>query len=260
MFRYLRLILNCVFMCILSLSSLNLYAHFQALIPSRNILTIETGKKIDFMVQFTHPTMGGPLMSMGKPIQFAVIAPRGKQDLIKTLKLENTNEKNTYTAQYIAQRPGDYVFFLEPTPYWEPIEGIMIIQYTKVVVNAFGIEEGWDTEVGLPVEIIPLTRPYGLWVGNLFSGIVKKQGQAVPYAEVEVEFFNDGNVKPPSPPFITQIIKADANGVFHYAMPQAGWWGFAALIMGDKSLQNPQGDMVPVEQGGVIWVHTHPMQ
>ena len=57
----------------------------------------------------------------------------------------------------------------------------MIIHYTKVVVNAMGAEEGWDTLVGFPVEIEPLVRPYGLWTGNAFRGIVKKHGEPVPF-------------------------------------------------------------------------------
>lgn len=40
-------------------------------------------------------------------------------------------------------------------------------------MNALGLEEGWDSEIGLETEIVPLTRPYGLWTGNVFTGMVK---------------------------------------------------------------------------------------
>jgi len=127
------------------------------------------------------------------------------------------------------------------------------------VVDAFGAEAGWDAMVGFPVEIEPLVRPYGLWTGNLFRGIVRKGGEPVPFAEVEVEWRNDGSVRPPADPFITQVIKADAAGVFAYAMPRAGWWGFAALVEGDRPMTNPDGELVPVEQGALIWVRTRDM-
>ena len=136
----------------------------------------------------------------------------------------------------------------------------MIIHYTKVVVDAFGAGEGWDADVGLPVEIAPLVRPYGLWTGNLFRGVVEKRGEPVPYAKVEVEWRNDGSLTPPSDPFITQVIKADANGVFSYAMPRAGWWGFAALLQGDIPMKNPDGREVPAEAGALIWVHARDMR
>ena len=64
----------------------------------------------------------------------------------------------------------------------------------------------------------------------------------------------------PFDPYITQVIKADAHGVFAYAMPRAGWWGFAALITGEQKLKNPSGALKPVEQGGLIWVKTRDMK
>ena len=137
----------------------------------------------------------------------------------------------------------------------------MIVHYTKVVVNAMGMEEGWDEMAGFPVEIEPLVRPYGLWKGNAFRGIVKQNGKPVPFAEIEVEYLNtDKAVKTPSDPFITQVIKADANGAFTYVMPRAGWWAFAALIDGDELMTNPAGKKVPVELGALMWVKTVDMK
>ena len=41
-----------------------------------------------------------------------------------------------------------------------------------------------------------------------------------------------------SDPYVTQIVKADEKGVFTYAMPYAGWWGFAALHTSKKKIKN----------------------
>jgi cobalt/nickel transport protein len=211
-------------------------------------------------LRFTHPMERGPLMNMAAPAQFGVVGPAGREDLSASLTVHTSAENHTYSARYALKQPGDYVFFVVPAPYWEPSEGVMIVHYTKVVVSAFGAETGWDTEIGLPVEIIPLTRPYGLWSGNLFTGIVKRRGQPVPFAPIEVEWRNDGSVTPPAAPFVTQIVKTDGNGVFSYAMPRAGWWGFAALLEGDAPLPNPAGQAVPVEAGALIWVQTQDMK
>jgi cobalt/nickel transport protein len=234
-------------------------AHFQELIPSTNILTAETGHAVTLEMRFTHPMERGPLMDMAEPVRVWALSPAGEEDLGAALQARELDGKRFYRLDYRVKQPGDYVFALEPAAYWEPAEGVMIVHYTKVVVSAFGAEEGWDAELGLPVEIAPLVRPYGLWAGNLFRGIVKKDGQPVPFAEVEVEWRNDGSVTPPSDPYITQVIKADPNGVFSYAMPRAGWWGFAALVEGDEPMPNPQGDEVPVELGGLIWVQVMEM-
>jgi len=123
-----------------------------------------------------------------------------------------------------------------------------------------GKEDGWEKEVELKTEIVPLTRPFGLWAGNVFQGIVKMNGKAVPYSEVEIEYYNpDSKIKAPEEPYVTQVIKADANGVFTYAMPKAGWWGFSAINTTDYTLKR-DGKEYPVEIGAVFWVRTREMR
>ncbi len=235
-------------------------AHFQELIPSVDLVNEETGNEIALDLTFTHPMERGPAMAMEPPVRFGVLGPSGLEDLRETLIPVTVDDQPAFRAEYRITQPGGYQFFVEPAPYWEPAEGVMIVHYTKVVVDAFGAEEGWDDLVGLPVEIQPLTRPYGLWTGNLFRGIVLADGAPVPFAEVEVEWKNDGTVSIPADAFVTQVIKADAQGVFAYAMPRAGWWGFAALIEAEEPMPNPSGEAVPVERGGLIWVHTRDMR
>lgn len=237
----------------LSLSPLLAHAHFQEIIPNADIVAEDGDHVVSLDLTFTHPMEGGPVMEMGKPVRMGVVSPAGHQDLTKALVATKKGDgKTAYTLSHKLTEPADYVFYVEPAPYWEPGEGKNIIHYAKVVVD-LGSGEGWDKLVGLPVEIEPLVRPYGLWTGNLFRGIVRKDGKPVPFAEIEVEWKNDGSVKAPSDPFVTQVIKADSQGQFAYAMPRAGWWGFAALVDGKKS-KTPDGKLVPTELGGLIWV------
>jgi cobalt/nickel transport protein len=244
----------------LSLIAAPAQAHFQELIPSTDLVSGATGKTITLDLTFTHPFEGGPVMEMGTPAQFGVLANGGKQDLKSSLVLRPIQGKSAYQAKYAVSAPGDYVFYVEPSPYWEPTERKMIVHYAKVVVDAFGADEGWDAMVGLPVEIQPLVRPYGLWTGNVFRGVVRRDGEPVPFADVEVEWRNDGTVKAPADAFVTQLIKADAQGVFAYAMPRAGWWGFAALTQSDETMKSPAGEMVPVERAALMWVNTVDMK
>lgn len=243
----------------LLLTTLPSFAHFQELIPSTDIVTTPAQSKLDLDLVFTHPMEMGPVMQMQQPTQFGVVGPDGKQDLLTTLQANSAHGSQSFKSQYQIKKPGDYLFYLEPAPYWEPAEGKMIIHYTKVVVDAYAMEDNWDAEVGFPVEIEPLTRPFGLWTGNQFRGVVKQNGKAVPFAEIEVEWMNDGSVTAPADVYVTQVIKADANGTFSYAMPRAGWWAFAALIDGNE-MKNPQGKMVPTELGALIWVKTRDMK
>jgi cobalt/nickel transport protein len=235
------------------------WAHFGVIIPSDDIVSKEDKKDITIQIKFMHP-FEGHYMNMEIPKAFGVMVDGKKQDLLQTLKKNVVKGFTTWEASYKIKKPGDYVFFVEPAPYWEPAEESFIIHYTKVIVNALGLEKGWDSEVGLKTEIVPLTKPYGLWAGNVFQGIVKVDGKPVPYAEVEVEYYNEGGkVKAPDEPYITQVVKSDANGVFTYAMPKAGWWGFAALNTADFKLKH-EGKEYPVEIGAVLWVKTREMK
>lgn len=250
-----------VFLLLLLCAAMPAMAHFQVILPNPALVTADGSRNVALRFVFTHPMEQGPVMEMGTPVQAGVLIMGEKHDLADTLQAVQIDGKTAYEATYPVKAPGDHVFYIEPAPYWEPAEEKMIIHYTKVIVNAYGEEEGWDAAVGFPVEIEPLVRPYGLWTGNIFRGIVTKDGQPVPFAEIEVEYYNeDSAVAIPADAFVTQVIKADANGVFSYAMPKAGWWGFAALLDGDEQLPNPDGQMVDVELGALIWVQTVDME
>ena len=244
-----------------SLTAPRAEAHFQMLLPSADVVSAAGGRTVDLQILFTHPMEAGPVMEMGPPRQFGMLVGGRKHDLLGALEPKKIDGKTAYTASVPLARPGDHVFYVEPAPYWEPGEGKMIVHYTKVVVDFMGREVGWDQLVGFPVEIEPLVRPYGLWTGNTFRGIVRRNGRPVPFAEIEVEYHNEGGrVKPPNDSFVTQVIKADASGVFSYTMPKAGWWGFAALVDGDEKMEGPDGEPVDVELGGLIWVKTVDME
>ena len=143
---------------------------------------------------------------------------------------------------------------MEPEPYFEPAEDTYIIHYTKTAVAAFGGEEGWDEPLGLKTEIVPLTRPFGNYAGNVFQGRVLLDGKPVPGAEVEVESYNKAKGHTaPNEYFVTQVVKADENGVFSYGVPWAGWWGFAALNTAKEKLDY-KGEPKPIELGAVLWL------
>ena len=54
--------------------------------------------------------------------------------------------------------------------------------------------------------------------------------------------------------YVTQVVKADQNGVFAYGVPWAGWWGFAALNTADEKMDY-KGEGKSVELGAVLWVN-----
>lgn len=238
-------------------AALPVSAHFLQLIPSADVLP--EGGEVTLDLVFTHPFEGGPVMAMERPASVGVLAGGRAVDLAPALVEAPQGGAMAWRLTHDLAEPGAAVFHVTPQPYWEPAEGKYIVQYTKVVVDGFASGEGWDAAAGLPVEIRPLTRPTGLWAGNAFTGVVTKAGASVPFAEVEVEFVNDGTVAAPNDAFVTQVLTADANGTFTYAMPRAGWWGFAALLEGDARMTSPEGAGVPVEEGALIWIRATAM-
>ncbi len=229
-------------------------AHFGMIIPSDSMVCQGEKSVITLDVRFWHPMEGIP-MSLERPVKFGVMANGKKTDMTGKLRPVTIKDHKAWTLEYKVKRPGVYIFYMEPKPYWEPAEDKYIIHYTKTVVTAFGLDEGWDNEVGLKAEIVPISRPYGLYAGNVFQGIVKVDGKPVPFAEVEVEYYNeDGKFQPPNEYMVTQTLKADQNGLFTYAAPRAGWWGFAALTT-SKTPMKHNGVNKDVELGAVIWVH-----
>lgn len=228
-------------------------AHFGMVIPSDNMILQDEARTLDIQLSFSHPfeMVGMPLV---KPEGFFVVKAGEKKELKETLTETRVMGHTAWKAAYAVTRPGAYAFVMEPKPYWEAAEDCFIIHYTKTIVAAFGDDEGWDDELGLKTEMVPLAKPFGLYAGNVFQAIVKLNGQAVPYAEIEVEYFNQGKkVRAPSDYMVAQTIKADQNGVFTYAVPAAGWWGFAALNSSDEKMMHDTGEK-DVELGAVLWV------
>jgi len=264
-------------------TTMSSWGHFQLLYTPKSALTTDDPDKVNLLVVFTHPFEAGHTMDIGMdasgkihpPKAFGVLHKDKKADLLKELKpidfksLSNTG-KGYELKGFGLKGMGDFVFYLDPGPYYEKSEDKYIEQCTKVILNRGGAPTNWEKPAGLPVEILPLSKPYGLWTGNVFRGVVvkKKGDKYVPVAdaEIEVEYLNhaiSGNafaeeaaVKAPQDAFVTQTILADKNGQFSYAIPKAGWWGFCALEAGGEL----KHDGKPLSLDAVIWVQAQDMK
>ena len=247
--------------CALSFSA---SAHFQLLYTPDLLRT--KGGEINLKMPFTHPAASGHVMAVDKPEAFYMIKKGKKTDLINTISdiewQSSVDKGHAYQADVKLRGLGDYVFIVQPSPYFEAEEDIYIQQLTKTIVNVGNLPTDWNEDFGLSAEIVPLTKPYAIYEGGIFSAVVKSNGKPVPFAGIEVEFMNyvpemDKNqfaktpiMTPPSEIFVTQTIYADANGTFHFSLLKAGQWGFAALGVGEKKTYKGK----ELSQDAVIWV------
>lgn len=228
--------------------------HFGMIIPSYPMVMEKSLSKLSLDIAFAHP-FGRQGMDMAKPRSVIVSRDGQKVDLTAALTPMRYLDKDAWFCQFDIERPGVYQFAVIPEPYYEAAEDTFIIHYAKTIVGAFGSEDGWETPLGLPVEIVPLSRPFGNYAGNVFTGVVLKDGKAAANVVVEVENLNlEGKHVAPNPYFETQVVRTDANGAFNFAIPWTGWWGFAALVDGDEKIKKDENDK-PVELGGIIWVN-----
>ncbi|MBN2964406.1 DUF4198 domain-containing protein [Sulfurospirillum sp. T05] len=244
-------------------------AHFQMLYTPESAL--EKPTNIELRHVFNHPFADEHTMDIAGIESFVVINKEQEKNLLDTLKpIEfkgNANSGKAYASTYQARRMGDHVFIITPAPYYEKNEDAYIQQITKTVVNVAGAPSDWDATFNLKAEIVPLTKPYAIWAGGTFTGIVMSEGKPVPFAEIEVEYLNHDvdlttnsmgkpHVEAPQDAFVTMGIKANKDGEFTFGIPKAGWWGFAALGVGpDDEYKGKE-----LSQDAVIWVQAKEMK
>ncbi len=253
-------------------------AHFMMTYTPETVL--EKAKDIDMRIVFTHPAEAGHTMDMGGVKEFYALHKRGDSEVkkidfkgaLKEITWKNPESSNKAYAAQIAKKDiksmGDYMFVMVPGYYFEKEEETYMQQITKLLVNVGGIPGNWSEPAGLPCEIVPMAKPYGLWTGNVFQAQVLSEGKPVANAEIEVEYMSHKpdlkknglakkcDVEYPNDVLVTQTIVTDSNGVFSFGLPRAGWWGFAALGVGPEK-QHEGKDM---SQDAVIWVQAVDMK
>jgi cobalt/nickel transport protein len=174
-----RLYVTIILIAMLLVFSSSSYAHFGMIIPSDSMVMQGDTRDVLITVSFSHPfEMVG--MDMEKPEKFELFLRGKKNDLLSILKETKAMGRKAWALNYRINRPGVYWFHVEPKPYWEPSEDCYIVHYTKTIIAAFGEDSGWDEPLGLKTEIVTLTRPFGLYEGNLFRGIVLVDGKPAP--------------------------------------------------------------------------------
>jgi cobalt/nickel transport protein len=225
-------------------------AHFLTFMSSTDNVTSRDNSNITLDAMFIHPFEQSG-MTMEKPVGIYFANKKEQLPLEETKKFDHKAWKTSYKIK----KPGVYKFYVQPQAYFEPAEEKFIVHVPKLIVSAYGLEDGWDEPIGLKYEIIPLSKPFGLYAGNSFSGRVLHNGKAASNVEVEVELYNEFGLKAPSDAHVTQVVKTDDNGVFSFTMNHKGWWGFAALI--EEGEKEYKGKKYPIENGALIWIKAY---
>jgi len=220
-------------------------------------------KEITVSIAFGHP-FAQKAVDMDLVQMFAAIAHSAKEDgqpvrseFLDVLTPAKYLEKNAWIATIPLPEPGLYQFVVETRPYWEEAQDSFLQQFAKTLVPVRGCEIGWEIPAGLKLEILPLTRPFGLIAPALFTGRILLDSKILPDAPVRIEYLNEDKRTVPGPYHQTQYVRSDERGIFSFVCPHPGWWGFAAVAKGDP-LKGSDGQAKDTELAGVLWLYVDP--
>jgi cobalt/nickel transport protein len=245
-------------------------AHFSMLLPQ--VPACKKGEAVTVVYQWGHP-FEHQVFDALPPVRLQVMAPDGKGRVL-TKFLEKTKVKGdgkdvaVYQFQFTPPERGDYTFLLNTPPIWMPEEREFLQDTVKVVLHVQA-QKGWDAADDQQLQIVPLTRPYGLQAGMVFQARVLDQpaigfGGPMPGKPAVSQpglpvFIERYNPQPPKvlPPdeLITFTAKTDPNGVVTCTLPSAGWWCIAAQR--DAGRRPYEGKNYPVRQRVILWVHVN---
>ena len=183
-------------------SALPAMAHFQVYWPQIEGCYAKPGEAITWRYFWGHPFE--MLISDAQPPKFFMFTPqRQKENLeVKEISLKDQGsgqDRKAFEVEYKPPGPGDYYLCLEAPPYFIPEDQVFWQDYVKEPLHVQSAK-GWDQLVGLPVEIVPLTKPYGWPAGSVFKGQALAKNLALTRATVEIEKFNGFFVPPTGSP------------------------------------------------------------
>ncbi|OGP71704.1 MAG: hypothetical protein A2Y80_09160, partial [Deltaproteobacteria bacterium RBG_13_58_19] len=185
--------------------------------------------------------------------------------VVKKIQLQDQEKgemRQAYELEYTPEEPGDYYLCLESPPNFIPEEKVFRQDYVKEIWHVVN-EKGWDQTVGLELEIVPITRPYGWPAGSVFQGKALFKGKPLKGAKVEIEKFHGFYISPDNypkdrfgeenAPLITRVTRSDAQGYLFCTLDSPGWWIIS--VSHPDGNKTREGKPYPVEKRGCLWVY-----
>ncbi|MDE5833389.1 MAG: DUF4198 domain-containing protein [Desulfovibrio sp.] len=181
-----------------------------------------------------------------------------RRDLLGDLEEIRHLDTKAWGANAALDKPGLYQFIMETKPWWDEEEGIFFRQQAKVIAPVLGVEEGWDRPVGQPLEITPLTRPFGLTAPALFSGVILKDGKPRAGSVVEMGYINSPKQKVPTDWHRVFKTKTDERGKFSFVLNRPGWW-YCQVNAPASPLKGPDGQLKETQESSLLWLYVDAM-
>ncbi len=238
------------------------FAHFPML--TCDTIFGESNQPVQIVFAVGHPYEQEYENAM-KPERVTAILPNGNtMDLTAQLQEKKIPYKGesviAWNLEYKPRRRGDTIIALDTKPHIGE-NNTLYQEYVKLIVHTES-ERGWRQRTGKPLEIVPLTRPYGIEEGEVFTAQLMKGDAPVADETVYIERFlmqaPDPDDLPPEP-LITKSVVTDPNGVFSCTLLKPGWWICAAEV-DDLGKIERDGKTMTLEALTGLWIHVEKKQ
>lgn len=244
-------------------------AHYPMLIVDGGP-TWPTEGKLNVLFTIGHP-FANDRFETGPPTKVTLFSPTGAQiamnqhvaPAIIEYEGQQVNAHRLFWQFKKGHRPGDYVLAWE-LPVLEEKPQRKVQDYAKLVVHMPGEEPpgaqiGWWQRVKHPIEILPLSRPYGIPVGQAFRGQVVEDVEGKAHGMVggvvEAETYAGGPTPDPLPELAAyrRAERTDDRGCFSVTLDKAGWWLLSCATDGGPGQQG--GEEGRLSRRAVMWIY-----
>lgn len=227
--------------------------------------SLESGPwQADILISLMEPWLYENI-DMDMPQMFALFEPFDgenpgsleRRDLLGDLEEIRYLDKKAWSANVAISKSGPHIFVLESKPWWDE-KNLKYRQYlAKSIIFSGGEDNGWNQPVALALEIVPLTRPMGLYSPCLFSGVVLHNGKPAANIAVTVGHVNENGLKPATPWHEAMRVMTNSGGQFNVILNDPGWWYCEAAMPGEP-LKGGDGEMKPLDLSSVFWLYVDP--
>ena len=165
---------------------------------------------------------------------------------------------NVYNIKYRSRRVGDTWIVAHVPMTWSKHDNTFTETTVRTIIHQ-GLSKGWETPLGLPLELVPLNQPYSLLPGDSFrvETLYKNEPlqNAIIYAE---KYYSPGLKKPyPTEAVLTRTVRADRNGIANINLHSAGWWVLFVLHELDEMTKDDKSGIATLQDA--IWVYVNEM-
>ncbi len=169
-----------------------------------------------------------------------------------TDKLQKSGK--VFNIKYRSRRIGDTWIVAHVPMTWSEHDSTFTETTVRTVIHQ-GLSRGWETPLGLPLEIVPLNQPYGLLPGDSFRIELLHDGEPLTGTKIYAEkYYNPPLQKPyPSEALLTRTSRTDRNGIANINLHSSGWWVLFVLHELDDMERDGRSGVATLQDA--VWIY-----